>query len=68
MKSAVGAAKYFVQDHISEGSTGALDPSDDPFEEDLGYGAKIGVVSVSIIRYLERLSRGLVPILRIIFC
>ena len=64
----VGAAQNFVQDHIGEGSKGALDPSNDPFEEDLGYGAKIRVVSVSIICYWERLSRGLVPILRIISC
>ena len=68
MRSTVGAAQVFVQIHIREGSTGALDPSDDPFEEDLGNGAKIRVVSVSIICYLERLNRGLVPILRIIFC
>lgn len=66
--STVGAAQYFVQDHVGEGSTGPLDPSNDPFEEDLGYGAKIRVVSVSIICYLERLNRGLVAILRIISC
>ena len=64
--SSVTAAQNFVQDRISEGSTGALDPSDDPFEEDLGYGVKIRVISVIIICYLERLNRGLVPILRII--
>ncbi|KAL2052772.1 hypothetical protein ABVK25_007012 [Lepraria finkii] len=44
--STVGAAQDFVQDHVEEGSKGALDPSNDPFEEDLGYGAKIRVVSV----------------------
>jgi hypothetical protein len=52
----IGAAQYFVYDHIQKGSQGPLDRAHDPFVENSGYGASIRITSVSSITFVIGLA------------
>ena len=57
MRSTINSARAYCEQHLEQGGDGPLPRSEDPFHEDLGYGAAIDIVSA---RPDHRLTWGMV--------